>query len=80
VGIEESVAIVDSVTRFGKISPLQQKLRNLWQYFKGLFGIWQSCEPTLGQFVFFWANFNCCKCPNLEKQSGHLVTLIVGGN
>ena len=62
-----------SVTRFGEISPLKQKFRTLWQYFKGLFGIGQSCEPTVGQFVFFWANFHCCKRPNLEKQSGHTV-------
>ena len=41
--------------------------------------MWQSYEPTLGQFVFFWANFHYCEWPNLEKQSGHLVTL-EGGN
>ena len=57
-----------SVTRFDEILPLWQKLRNIWQYFKGLFGIWQICETTLEQFLFFWANyFHCCKWPNLEK-------------
>ena len=63
-----------SVTRFGEILPIKQKFRNLWQHFKGLFDIWQSCEPTLGLFVCFWAKFHHCKWPNIEKTiwpSGH---------
>ena len=39
--------------------------------FKGLYDIWQSCEHTLGKFVCFWANFHCCKWPNIGKQFGH---------
>ena len=25
----------------------------------------------------FWENFHCCKWPNIEKQTSHLVTLVV---
>ena len=28
----------------------------------------------------FWANFHCCKWPNTEKQSHHLVTLVGSPN
>ena len=48
--------------------------RNLRQHLKGLFDIWQSCKPTLGLFVCFWAKFHRCKWPNIEKTiwpSGH---------
>ena len=37
-----------SVTRFGEIPPLWQIIKNLWQYFYGLFGF----QLTLAQFVF----------------------------
>ena len=43
------------------------KIKKYLAIFKGLFGIWHSCEPTLGQFVLFWANFPCRKWPNLEE-------------
>ena len=66
-----------SVTRFGEISPIQQNFRNLWQHLKGLFDNWQSCEPTLGLFVCFWAKLYRCKWPNIEKLASHLVTLIM---
>ena len=32
----------DSVTRFGKISPLWQSFEGLWQLVKGSFSIWQN--------------------------------------
>ena len=32
--------------------------------------------PTFGRFVCFWAKIHPCKWPNIEKQSGHLVTLV----
>ena len=41
---------VTSVTRFGKILPLWQNFKILWQYFAGLFSIRQNFEPTLGYF------------------------------
>ena len=37
------------MTRFAEMI-LWQKSKNPWQYFKGLFGIWQSNEHTLAQF------------------------------
>ena len=65
-----------SVIRLGKISKIYQKFRNLWQHFKGLFDILQSCEPTLRLYVCFWAKFHRCKWTNIEKkQSSHWVTL-----
>ena len=36
-----------SVTRFGEISPLRQKLTSLWQFFDILFLIWQNAGPSL---------------------------------
>ena len=48
---------MDRVTRFGKISPLWQKLNSLWQFNEGLFGIWQILLPTSANFVYNWANF-----------------------
>ena len=50
--------ISDSVTGFGEISPLCQNLQSLGQFFQCLFTIWQNFEPTLANFVYFWANFN----------------------
>ena len=39
--------ILNSVIRFGKISPLWQKFTGIWQLFDGLFFIWQNAEYTL---------------------------------
>ena len=39
-----------SVTRFGEISPLWQKVTSLWQNFDGLFLISQNAEPALAIF------------------------------
>ena len=35
----------------GQYDQIWQKIRYIWQYFKGLFGTGQSCQPTLVQFV-----------------------------
>ena len=56
-----------NVTRFGKISPLWQKFTRSRASFNGLFLIWQNAEPTLANLGHYWANFHCCKWPNLEK-------------
>ena len=39
---------------------------SLWQIFEGLFLSWQNGEPTLANVWHYWANFHCCKCPNIE--------------
>ena len=65
-----------SMTRFGKISPLWKKFRSLWQIFDGYFLLLQNAEPTLANLRQNWANLHCCKWPNVEKYSNHLVTLI----
>ena len=39
-----------SVTRFGKISPLRQNFKQLWQILKGALSIWQNFEHTLATF------------------------------
>ena len=64
-----------SVTRFGEISPLWQKLKCLWQFNEGLFSIWQKLLPTLANFVYNWAIFHGCKWTNNENYENHLVTL-----
>ena len=53
-----------SVTRFGKIMPLWVNFKSLWQYFEGLFRIWNFFDHTVA-FVFnYWASFHCCRLPN----------------
>ena len=42
--------------------------------------MWEKFEPILGYFLCCWANYLCCKWPNIEqiiKPSRHLVTLIL---
>ena len=66
--------ITRSVTRFGEFSPLWQKFTNIWQIFDSLFLIWQNAEHTSENLWYYWANFHCCKWPNIEKiiqPSGH---------
>ena len=63
-----------SVTRFGEISPLLQKLISLVQYLEVLFVIKSNFEPVLANFKCYWAHFNSCKGPNIKitiKPSGH---------
>ena len=36
-----------SMTRLGEISPVGQKLTNIWQIFDGLFFTWQIAQSTL---------------------------------
>ena len=40
-----------SVTRFGKILPLSQTFKRLWQNINALYSIWQNVEPTLAVFM-----------------------------
>ena len=58
--------VVASVTRFGKIPPLWQIFKIIWQYIY-LFGFGQSLELTLAQFVCYGANFHCCKWPKIKN-------------
>ena len=62
------------MTRFGEISPLWQNFKNIWQFYEGLIGIWQTFEPTMENSVCFWANLCWCKWQNIEQTfwaSGH---------
>ena len=56
-----------SGTRFGKNLSLWQKCTSLWQCFDSSFLICQNAEPTLVNLWPCWANFHCCKWPNIEK-------------
>ena len=56
----QKIRLTASVSKFGEIPPLLQ-------YIKGLFGFGQSFYLTLVQFECFWANFHCCKWPNIEN-------------
>ena len=60
---------VISVTRFGEIS-------SLWQFYDGLFRIWQKLLSTLANFIYDWAIFHGCKWTNHETYKSHLVILI----
>ena len=55
-----------TATRFGEISPLWQNKLRFWQNIDGLFGIWQNFEPALAKELCHWANFHCCKWPNIK--------------
>ena len=57
------------VTRCGKISPLSQNFKKFWPFLEQLFSIWQNCEPTLANILYFWANFHCSQWPNIEKNT-----------
>ena len=63
--------------RFGEILPLWEKFTSYWKIFDALFLIWQNAEPTLANLSHFWANFHCCKWPNIEQLCNHLVTLLL---
>ena len=66
--LDNTKAICDSVTRFGKISPLWQNFKTLWESLEGLFSIWHNCKPTyFGKHLFKVANFHCCKRSKIEK-------------
>ena len=56
-----------SVTIFGEFLQLWQKFTSLWQIVDSLFLIWQNYESTLSNLRHYWANFQCCKWPNIEK-------------
>ena len=62
------------MTRFGVISPLRQNFNRPWQVLKGPLSIFQNFEHTLAITLCYWAKFQCCKWPNIErviKSSGH---------
>ena len=64
-----------SVTRFGEILALCHNVKKLWSFWKSSFSIWKHFEPSLANFICFWAIFQCCKCKVLNTQSSNLVTL-----
>ena len=65
-----------SVTKFGEIYHFGKIIQVFLQIFVGWFDIWQSVEATSANLLHYWVNFHCCKWPNIETQSNHLVTLI----
>ena len=58
-----------SVTRFGGISPLMHNFKKClaisW-VING--GIWQNCEPTFANILYYLAIFHCSKWPNIEQM------------
>ena len=60
------------MTRFG------EKLKYLAKYFEllfSIFSIWRNPEPTLANFLCYWANIHCRKWSKLSTKFGHLVAL-----
>ena len=69
-----SFLLTGSVTRFAEISPLWCCVIKLWPFWTGSFTIWHNVEANLANFIWFWANVQCCKWPNIEpidSPSGH---------
>ena len=56
---------------FATLANVYKSLTN----FDGLFLIWQNDESTLENLWHYWANFQCCIWPNIEKSFNHQVTL-----
>ena len=42
------------------------KMSKSWAIFEGLFPILENFGPTLANLLHYWANFYCCKWPNIE--------------
>ena len=63
------------MTRFGKISPLWQKIKVFGNLGEGLFSIRQNIEHCLANICCrYWQIFHCSKWPNIEQilqPSGH---------
>ena len=51
------------------------KFWNSLAILEGLFSIWQIIEHTWLALLCNWKKFHCCKWPNTENLSSHLVTL-----
>ena len=70
-----SLPCAHSVTRFGKISPLWQKI-SLGRFVWGVCYVIGIVLGLLWQEYYYCSNFHCCKRPNVEKitqpsSSGH---------
>ena len=66
---------MSSVTRFGKILPLRQKIISLGQCCKGLFSVMQNFVPTLEIFCARGPNFIVVNGKKIEQTiwpSGHI--------
>ena len=64
------------MTRFGEISPLWQKLRNVWQYLKVYLVFGKVVKPLWDNFYSSGKNiFIVVNGQILKKLSDHLVTL-----
>ena len=67
-----TIFFLSSVTRFDENSPLLQNLKRLGYFLR------EYLAKLLTHFVNIWllfANLDCCKWPNIDKKSSHLVTL-----
>ena len=66
--IQRNFLLTGSVTRFGEFSPLWVTIIVLWPFWKCTFSIWQNFFwLILANFICYWADFNCCKWPNIEQ-------------
>ena len=66
--------VLNSVTRFGEISPLWHNIKKHLSFWKSSFSIWKHFELTFGNFKWFWPIFQFCKYQNIKQilqQSGH---------
>ena len=59
--------LIISVTRFGEISPPWLKYKSLGHFSGVYLGIRENVVSTLGNWVRFWVNVQCCIWPNIEQ-------------
>ena len=72
------VRSVDNVTQLGKILPLWHNFDSLLKCFEGLiYSVWDKNLTTFGKCFCCRVNFYCCKWPDIDQWSNHLVTLLV---
>ena len=62
------------MTRFAEISPIWQYCASFWAISESL-NLYLAKNTVFGKLLCFWVIFYCCKWPNSEKLSTHLVTL-----
>ena len=55
-----------SVTRLGKMLPLWQNLKSIWQFLR-VYLVFHKNWPCVANFECHWANFHSYKWPNIKK-------------
>ena len=72
-----SLIATGSVTRFVKISLLWNNVKKAC-HFERVHLVFGKKSAYLDNFICYWANFHCCKLPNIKQIIYFLVTMVTG--